>query len=971
MSHYGPVDYELTRLGGERMFEHLSQTLAVAVLGPGIQVLGDGPDGGREASFSGLVELSDSGESWYGDGVVQAKYRRRPLGTEQDTRWLIQQLRRDFNAWSDPRSRRARQGRVPQYLLVVTNVVLSAVPGSGGIDKVSSVIAEHAEGLGLKDWAIWHYDTICRLLDIHGEVRRAYLPLITPGDVFWRLQEFMAGTAVDVGQQLVGHAAKEMLAKQWVRLGQAGHPDNERLALGQVAIDLPGERMREDSFQTVNVTEFVIERGNAIRRRSSSKRIPPHLLLAGDPGQGKTTLGQLICQVYRVAMLGERPGHILSEEARRLLVRLREDLAALGVPMPTVLRWPFQVSLSEYGDEVAGGRNLSLVRYLAREVSRNTPEEITGSQMRNWLKAWPWILVLDGLDEVASPLTREEVVKQVSNFLVDAANADADLLVVATTRPQGYVGELPASEFEDVRLKPLRPEQSIRYAERLASVRHRDDPDTRTAVLERVHDAVSDELTGRLMRTPLQVTIMSLLLERKVRVPQSRYGLFDAYYQTIYEREVGKQTSFGQLLDEQRNNVHFLHERVGLLLQLRAERDGEADAALPAAGLNRLAMKRLLEEGYDEEDAESLTQQMIRAATNRLVLIVPRAVDHVGFEVRSLQEFMAARALVSGPEDEIQERLRILAPSTHWRNTWLLAAGRTFSLYQHLRPTLLAVLRDIDTDSLLALLVRPGAHLAVELLEDDVATAAPRYQRLLVQHALDLHDLPPDTDLDRLADVLLRLAATDERIRDLAEHVIERALATGGMSVLSALAVLTHLSTRSGRISTWATYRLGRAERDLGGEHGDAGVAVVSSISRQGFQEGLSKGLKAEGRRRLSEIIMPLLNPTNFDQDDLAALERVRRAIRESRVLLARSGDQLVTTGIDFFHPAFADLDAGLSNPRASEALIMAADGVPVRLWAARSLLSRLCSYWQQRKPVGPELEVLMPELADDLTESR
>jgi len=44
------VDYDPTRLG-EREFEHLSQALALAVLGAGVSVFGDGPDGGREASF--------------------------------------------------------------------------------------------------------------------------------------------------------------------------------------------------------------------------------------------------------------------------------------------------------------------------------------------------------------------------------------------------------------------------------------------------------------------------------------------------------------------------------------------------------------------------------------------------------------------------------------------------------------------------------------------------------------------------------------------------------------------------------------------------------------------------------------------------------------------------------------------------------------------------------------------------------
>ncbi len=73
------------------------------------------------------------------------------------------------------------------------------------------------------------------------------------------------------------------------------------------------------------------------------------------------------------------------------------------------------------------------------------------------------------------------------------------------------------------------------------------------------------------MRSPLQVTIMSLLVERRPRAPQSRHDLFDAYYEVIYAREVGKSGWLAAFLDEHRKDVDALHERVGLLLHRKAE----------------------------------------------------------------------------------------------------------------------------------------------------------------------------------------------------------------------------------------------------------------------------------------------------------------------------------------------------------------------------------------------------------------
>ncbi len=175
------MDYDLARLG-EREFEHLSQALALRVLGPGVQVFGDGPDGGREASFEGAFQVAErvGGGVWSGYGVLQAKFRRRPLGTTSDARWFVGQVEAELTKWSDPESHRVKWGRLPEYLLLTTNVVLSPTPRSGGIDVVDRLIARHADRLGLRGWEVWHYDKLCRLLDGHDQIRRAYASLLLP-----------------------------------------------------------------------------------------------------------------------------------------------------------------------------------------------------------------------------------------------------------------------------------------------------------------------------------------------------------------------------------------------------------------------------------------------------------------------------------------------------------------------------------------------------------------------------------------------------------------------------------------------------------------------------------------------------------------------------------------------------------------------------------------------------------------------
>lgn len=175
--------YDLTRIG-DKEFEALCRALAVRVLGAGVQAFGDGPDGGRELMWDGAIAYpgSDRTRHWSGYGVLQAKYRRHNVGVK-DLDWLRGQLRHEFAAWLNPASARMRRGRVPQHLIVTTNVRLSSVAGTGGIDEARSLLAEFANQLGLSGWAIWDANQISAYLDAYPEIAQRFSAFITASDV--------------------------------------------------------------------------------------------------------------------------------------------------------------------------------------------------------------------------------------------------------------------------------------------------------------------------------------------------------------------------------------------------------------------------------------------------------------------------------------------------------------------------------------------------------------------------------------------------------------------------------------------------------------------------------------------------------------------------------------------------------------------------------------------------------------------
>src|SRR5437588_7356284 len=72
------ADYNLTGLN-PRDFEHLVQSLGKKIIAPGLTPFGDGPDGGREATFDGKMSYPSISTSWDGYLIVQCKFHKRPL----------------------------------------------------------------------------------------------------------------------------------------------------------------------------------------------------------------------------------------------------------------------------------------------------------------------------------------------------------------------------------------------------------------------------------------------------------------------------------------------------------------------------------------------------------------------------------------------------------------------------------------------------------------------------------------------------------------------------------------------------------------------------------------------------------------------------------------------------------------------------------------------------------------------------
>ncbi len=730
-------DYDLTRMGWQQ-FEHMVQALAKEELGSGVRPFGAGRDGQRDATFNGAVDFPrGAGPTWNGYGVIQMKFKHNVTSTTDGWHWFLDEVRKEVRGWL---AKKRVGEKTPKYLLFATNVVLSGTHATGGKDQFDRYMDSAGDELDLDDWYVWDYDEIRTMLDMHTNVRQRYFELIVTGDFLLKLDSFFSlETALEI-RQLAGHAVSELVNRQWVRTGDAGYSDTSKVRLADIAIDLPcdiewaeGDPADRDRTMTAETVIGIGDRNLANGFGSGATAA----VIVGGPGQGKSTICQVIAHAYRVAFLADT-------DIRRhgaTAVRAYDDLAArlrdAGIPSPQRRRWPFVVELAKVGSSIAAAKGpFSLLSYIADSIDV-AGRTVDPSALLEWMRSWPVCLVLDGLDEIPNARERTKLMDAVRTLVSDLSAAGVDLFVVATTRPQGYRGEfreaIPCTELD---LLEFTEEEALDYSDALTRLRSADDPDLAIQVSERLIEAVHERVTQRLMTTPLQVTIMTALAEEAVDLPSDRFELFDRYYRVIYDRELAKSEAFSEL-KSLRPHVDHLHEQAGLKLQARSERAGNSDASITKNEMARILRRRLTRTaGYDEGESDSLADTLMKLSTDRLVMLVSRKSSQYQFEVRSLQEYMAARALTEGDGETILANLLALAPSTHWRNTWLLAAGRVFKRQEHLIDRLIDMVATYDSTSADTPIALIGAGLAGDLYVDNLGTEFPGVRRRLLKCAI-------------------------------------------------------------------------------------------------------------------------------------------------------------------------------------------------------------------------------------------
>lgn len=912
-------------------FQQFASVLFAATFGPILEPMGPGSDGGRDLFTRDPLRWSGSEHSpafeWQGYSVVQVKQKEKLEKPYQDANWLIGEIRKELDAWNGGAASRTP---IPDQILFVTNVPLSAKPGSGGIDKVSQEIqtylavkreSEPMSPVGtVKDIRVWSRYMLDALVGAHESVRHEFVGLLTVGDVLSVLSQISGELpSSEIEPALRAHARRALLDESWVYFREAGGNAGERTPISDVVIDLPV--VSHATGERSTILESVFHRA-ALNLRVSSPYLPPtrHLVIAGAPGNGKTTISQFVAQSFRASFLAN---DTLVAQHRSVVNGTHSALDRLGQRPPGQRRWPIRIDLAKYVQE--DRHKTRFLRSIAELISAQSDGgAINATNMYRWMRAWPWLVIFDGLDEVASATTRNDLIAEIEGFVASLDEHEADILVIVTTRPSGYDDQLDPLQFERLDLDYLSLSQAVSYGELVTRTRLIADRMSADQVVSGLRAAARDPNLQLLMRTPLQVAILSIIVEGG-QPPSDRYGLFWTYYETVLKRERGKPTGFAQVLKKHANVVTRLHEHVGFLLQANSEIAAGSAATIRPSELERVLRNDLVERGFDLEGNDlDLLDEINEAGTKRLLLLAPKDGDDLGFDVRSMQELMAARHLTNGDDGATTNSLRLSAPSPHWRNTWLFAAGRIFGEdAPHRQQRILDLLSSLDlaAHSRLGSINPVAPSLALELVGEGIAENVPKMHIDLLKMSLKILDQPFVSDSQLVAQIWVNEARKSERNLALIRAGLEGATEKSAAEARAASAVIRDIATH-----VKDTRYLARVKQ-LGSLKRKRDAAIPPDPVGRSLDE-------------TAEFIVGVAG----DHHTSALVEEFFAELRSPRVTDGRATQ--------------SPIEAALSNPDAAEILDLALHELSLE---GQAVLTRALRHVQaivRRTPVGADLDV-------------
>ena len=413
--------------------------------------------------------------------------------------------------------------------------------------------------------------------------------------------------------------------------------------------------------------QVVSEEFTATISFSDAIRSNQYLTVMGAPGAGKTTLLKYLALTFARRQATERLE--LNEERLPIFITLRDFSHFLD-------------HATQHGN-VSHTSPLLLPRFLNEHLKTiaphlNLPDDFFSRQ----LEAGKCIVMLDGLDEIADPSKRSRVIEVIASF----APYYRGNRFILTSRPRGYEGEAQqrlSSLYTECPIRDFDDDDMAAFARSWYTAvtidQQGDNPTARNTATAHAEDLLravrADERVKALARNPLLLSVLAMVHQRGVGLPQRRAELYDectdlllGYWDQTKGGEAARQLATAGALT--RSEKRALLEPVALWFHERGEQGLEADKG----ELERKIAHQFTETFSDDEHkARSRAALLLQVIDERAGLLVERETGVYAFAHLTFQEYLAARA-IADRDDYIDYTLQRLH-DPWWREVILLEVG--------------------------------------------------------------------------------------------------------------------------------------------------------------------------------------------------------------------------------------------------------------------------------------------------------
>jgi hypothetical protein len=422
------------------------------------------------------------------------------------------------------------------------------------------------------------------------------------------------------------------------------------------------------------------------------------IIVEGGPGQGKSTVSQMLAQLYRSQLLeGEEEYGSIWENIQKV-------------------RFPFRIELRFFA-EWLGTKDGSVEQFLAESFSKDAGGgDITVESIHSIVENQSVLLIFDGLDEVGSDDLRDTVITKISECLERfEVNLKADLKTIITTRPPAIAGraaKLPG--FLRAQVLPLSDTKIVEFVQRWTDIQCADAPE-RDQVSNSFAKRKSEQHVNALAKNPMQLSVLLHFIRLKGEAfPDRRAELYRDYFKTVIDRDVEKSPQ----LRRHRDDIEMLHEVIGFEIHSRAELDAGA-VNLSRDNLIQIVRTWLTEQGKKIE----LADELFRLGEERLGLIMvlkgEGADAQYGFDVQPIREYFTAAYINDKCERNAHELFQLMVRRSFWHEVALFLAGLRRA---NEKADLLSRARTLD-DEITNGWRSDGRGIVMQLLQEGVLTS--------------------------------------------------------------------------------------------------------------------------------------------------------------------------------------------------------------------------------------------------------